>query len=357
MTTTLPWRQFRVKTIENFAKSSGIKGKFAVIRRGQTFTETVARAEDAGAIGLIVCDHSDGSLVNMMENTSVEIPAIFISKADGDYLVAQESNADASHQVVITDETTFINNPTAGEMSDFSSWGVTPDLKLKPEITGYGGSVYSTLQGGKYGLMSGTSMSSPYLAGVSALVAQRINALKTGTLQYAEETFDFFEKGLAAATIENNHGYGLTNYYLNALPTVAKLTYTEANKKLLVAARASYDSLSDEHKAKVTAKYLDKLTGCEEKWVTLEETAQGKDSPVSAHQPCASPEVLGPYQHVPVQLSEGPSYERGGYQGTAGTGQGNCPERASGRQSWTECRGEGFLRCANKATGCEGFLY
>ena len=32
-------------------------------------------------------------------------------------------------------EETPYNNPTAGKMSYFSSWGPTPDLRIKPEIT------------------------------------------------------------------------------------------------------------------------------------------------------------------------------------------------------------------------------
>ena len=60
-------------------------------------------------------------------------------------------------------------------MSDFSSWGVPGDLSLKPEITAPGGNIYSTLDGGAYGAMSGTSMAAPAMAGLSALVLQYID--------------------------------------------------------------------------------------------------------------------------------------------------------------------------------------
>ena len=58
----------------------------------------------------------------------------------------------------------------SGQMSDFSSWGVTPDLKLKPEITAPGGNIYSTIPGGKYSSLSGTSMASPHMAGAAAIM-------------------------------------------------------------------------------------------------------------------------------------------------------------------------------------------
>ena len=46
-------------------------------------------------------------------------------------------------------------------MSDFSSWGVTLDLELKPEIAAPGGNIYSAMLNNEYATMSGTSMASP----------------------------------------------------------------------------------------------------------------------------------------------------------------------------------------------------
>lgn len=63
-------------------------------------------------------------------------------------------------------------NAAAGQMSTFSSWGVTSDLKLKPEITAPGENIYSTSLNGTYELMSGTSMASPHVAGAFAAVKQ-----------------------------------------------------------------------------------------------------------------------------------------------------------------------------------------
>ena len=63
-------------------------------------------------------------------------------------------------------------------MSDFSSWGTTGDLALKPEITAPGGSIYSVNgvdpSGTAYEQMSGTSMSSPHAAGLAALASEML---------------------------------------------------------------------------------------------------------------------------------------------------------------------------------------
>ena len=58
--------------------------------------------------------------------------------------------------------------------SYFSSWGVTPDLRLKPEIAAPGGDVMSALPAGTYGRRSGTAEASAQVAGIAALVRQRI---------------------------------------------------------------------------------------------------------------------------------------------------------------------------------------
>ena len=58
--------------------------------------------------------------------------------------------------------------------SYFSSWGVTPDLRLKPEIAAPGGDVMSALPAGTYGRRAGTAEASAQVAGIAALVRQRI---------------------------------------------------------------------------------------------------------------------------------------------------------------------------------------
>ena len=58
--------------------------------------------------------------------------------------------------------------------SRFSSWGVTPDLRLKPEIAAPGGDVMSALPAGSYGRRAGTAEASAQVAGIAALVRQRV---------------------------------------------------------------------------------------------------------------------------------------------------------------------------------------
>lgn len=80
------------------------------------------------------------------------------------------------------------NQSNTSYMAEFSSWGVTPTLELKPEITANGVSIYSTLQNNKYGVKSGTSMAAPYVAGEMAKILQYINENSSRISMFSEVT-------------------------------------------------------------------------------------------------------------------------------------------------------------------------
>ena len=67
-----------------------VTGKIAVIRRGDcTFVSKVKNAQNSGAIGVIMMNNVDGAPVAMGgSDSSITIPSVMISKADGDILEA-----------------------------------------------------------------------------------------------------------------------------------------------------------------------------------------------------------------------------------------------------------------------------
>lgn len=152
-----------------------VKGKVVFVVRTGDFNYSMiqAEAEKQGAAGVIVRGKVDhGDYVSMALNNPT-IPLVTLSIADGNDLEAKAKEGKAI-AVTFDGKAVSTDNPVAGQMSDFTSWGVTPSLDFKPEITAPGGKIYSTLNDNEYGVMSGTSMAAPHVAGGTALVMQRI---------------------------------------------------------------------------------------------------------------------------------------------------------------------------------------
>lgn len=147
-----------------------VTGKIALVSRGSvTYQVKKDAAKDAGAAGMVVYNNEPGMLY--MQLDEYDIPTAFISQADGKYLVGL---AEAQRKLTVSAVSGKVDNPTSGEMSDFSSWGVTPELTLKPDLTAPGGNIKSATTGGGYTTKSGTSMSAPFVSGAMALVKQYV---------------------------------------------------------------------------------------------------------------------------------------------------------------------------------------
>lgn len=147
-----------------------VAGKLALVSRGSVeYQVKKEAAKNAGAAGIIVYNNEPGLLYMLLDK--FDLPSAFISQADGKYLASLAKNA---RKVTVAASAGTVDNPTSGEMSDFSSWGVTPDLKLKPDITAPGGNIKSTTVNNGYTTKSGTSMSAPFVAGSMAVMKQYV---------------------------------------------------------------------------------------------------------------------------------------------------------------------------------------
>ncbi len=82
----------------------------------------------------------------------------------------------------VNDVPASVFNPDAVTPTDFSSFGPADDGRIKPDLVADGYRLYSSLATGNsaYGLMSGTSMSSPTAAGAAALVIEHAKTLLNG---------------------------------------------------------------------------------------------------------------------------------------------------------------------------------
>ncbi len=140
-----------------------VNGKIALVRRGDTtFEEKAFVAQEKGAAGIIVYNNVSGDIKMNVGDATIAVCSI--SQNDGEMLAAIGSGI----LNISVDQT------SGPFMSDFSSWGPTPDLGIKPEITAHGGDILSAITGGGYDRLSGTSMACPNLAGVVILLRQYV---------------------------------------------------------------------------------------------------------------------------------------------------------------------------------------
>ena len=149
----------------------GLAGKIALVSRGKmTYQKKVENLYDLHPAGILVYNNvSVGSLI-IMNLTTQDLPAAFISQADGQAML------DAPEHTLSIAEGQVLPQSSIYEVSEFSSWGVSPDLRLKPEIAAPGGNVFSSIPNGAYEQTSGTSMATPQMAGISAIVLQRVQS-------------------------------------------------------------------------------------------------------------------------------------------------------------------------------------
>ena len=149
----------------------GLTGKIALVSRGNmTYQKKVENLYDLHPAGVLVYNNvSVGSLI-IMNLSTLDTPAAFISQANGQAMLEA-----ADHHLTMA-EGQVLPQSSVYEASEFSSWGVSPDLRLKPEIAAPGGNVFSAIPNGAYEQTSGTSMATPQMAGISAIVLQRVQS-------------------------------------------------------------------------------------------------------------------------------------------------------------------------------------
>jgi minor extracellular serine protease Vpr len=158
----------------------GASGNVVVVNRGGcTFSTKVRNAIAAGAIGVVVINNVAGDPVAMAKDGGGgdNLPAVMIGKDEGAALRAAnppDASAIATFQEFVT--------PNKDILAGFSSQGPTNvDLAVKPDLTSVGVNVLSSItcvgkpdtcpgDGTGWAFFSGTSMSTPHIAGSAAVL-------------------------------------------------------------------------------------------------------------------------------------------------------------------------------------------
>ncbi|KAM0436627.1 hypothetical protein ACHAPT_002335 [Fusarium lateritium] len=163
------------------ANTPDLSQKIVLLRRGScTFEVKATNAAKFGAQYMMVYSDMDRLApydVSMV--AGIKAAAIVLPSQGAEWMrhlvkgerVVLEMSDGSDGNVVLQEKA---NNITAGAVSAFTSWGPTWEMDVKPQFGAPGGEILSTYprDKGSFAVLSGTSMATPLLAGIVALIAE-----------------------------------------------------------------------------------------------------------------------------------------------------------------------------------------
>ena len=162
--------------------AEAVNGNIAFIQRGScNFTEKVERAQLAGATAVVIYTTAGNPVTSLGGDGSYDIPGGMIGYDDGEALYTAINGGEVVEVKISAGS--FMEQTEVGNLiASFSSRGPngsTGDV-IKPDITAPGvrilaatsDTIFQGVQGETNAYLSGTSMSSPHIAGMAALLKQ-----------------------------------------------------------------------------------------------------------------------------------------------------------------------------------------
>ncbi|MDX1508991.1 MAG: S8 family serine peptidase, partial [Woeseiaceae bacterium] len=159
-----------------------IDGNIALIQRGGCdFDIKIQNAGNAGAIAALVYNIAGPPIVMNGDAELVDIPALMVGQSDGNLFIAELDNGNTVNAVL---ESSFLlTEPETGNvMANFSARGPGPvrDI-MKPDVVapgvnilaGFSPDVVNSTPDETWAYLSGTSMATPHVAGIAALIKQQ----------------------------------------------------------------------------------------------------------------------------------------------------------------------------------------
>ena len=191
--------------IEAASKGASIASmSFGCTRMALCFTasevQTIGSAQTSGML-FVKAAGNDGAILN---NESIGVSQSQAQAALNRLILVGSVNATGGIS-------SFSNRPGENCLVYAGAAGCTESLKWKNHfLVAPGELIYSTLPGSTYGYMSGTSMATPVVAGVAALIEARWPLLKAAPEAVATLLFNT-ATDLGAPGVDGVYGYGMVN--------------------------------------------------------------------------------------------------------------------------------------------------
>ena len=216
----------------NKPAAGSLADKIALISRGTcTFSEKIRNAQDAGAVAVLVVNNVGGDAVAMGRGgipNEPTVPAYMVSLSDGNLLKVNDGVA-----TTISATKAYFQTPNNDLMAGFSSMGPTDvDFRVKPDVVAPGVNVLSSQPAWTCGaspcwaFFQGTSMATPHLAGIAAVVRGQHPAwsaaqVRSAIVNTADQGVLKNSSGSAFVTAVNTIGAGRANAQSATLARVA----------------------------------------------------------------------------------------------------------------------------------------
>jgi hypothetical protein len=159
-----------------------------------------------------------------------------------------------------------VQNSAGGLPNYFTSWGPAFDMTIKPDIAAPGGSIFSTWIDNSWAVLDGTSMATPYVAGVAALWVSKYGGRNKHGVEWAKQLADNIVSSGAAVpwNIDINLKVNKTDYYASVAQVGAG--QVDAWKVLSYNTKLSFDkfNLNDTAHLRKTHKIQIQNTGKKE---------------------------------------------------------------------------------------------
>jgi len=171
------------RVCEAVTNGAALAGKIALVDRGDcSFDGKVKRAQDAGAIGVVIASNEDAvigmAVADPAVASAITIPSVLVSLSDGNRLKA--SLAEGVTVALFSGSDTLGSFSSRGPRLEATPSGPKPDVAAPGVsitsaatgiVAGVGGPVVNA--GNLAASMSGTSMAAPHLTGVMALLRKQ----------------------------------------------------------------------------------------------------------------------------------------------------------------------------------------